>query len=429
MFAALTSRSIRSALKPLAKNSLPLTGIAVPQLYSTLSDKIKNYSLSEDAVHVEWASQATDYSYLWLRDNCQCPQCLHPSSRQKLHSSADIPLDIRPADLKIVNEQVEITWNQPLRHGQNDAHGHVSRFSFDFLQHYASSKSSEKFRFNHLVPQTWSAAEYKLDWVSYDDYMKTDEGLHSVVQRLYNKGLVFLKDVPLKDEACTQVAERIGPIQETFYGRDFDVKNVAKSINIAYTSLYLGFHMDLMYMDSPPGIQLLHSLQNTVTGGASIFVDSFRAVELLKELYPQEYEILKKTPVTFHYLNNGHHMYYKRPTIVTGDPHSGLAWDTHVNYAPQFQGPLDDLTPAESKKFYSAFQKFADFIQADPLRYQLTLQPGQLVMFANRRVLHGRTSFDPTSGDRHLKGTYLNLDSLKDRLRVLSQAYGYDANV
>lgn len=182
-------------------------------------------------------------------------------------------------------------------------------------------------------------------------------------------------------------------------------------------------------MDSPPGIQLLHSLQNTVTGGASIFVDSFRAVELLKEKHPQDYEILRKTPVTFHYLNNGHHMYYKRPTIVTGEPQSGPAWDSHVNYAPQFQGPMDDLTPAESKQFYGAFQKFADFIEDDSLRYQLTLQPGQLVMFANRRVLHGRTSFDPTSGDRHLKGTYLNLDSLKDKLRVLSQAYGYDASV
>lgn len=46
-----------------------------------------------------------------------------------------------------------------------------------------------------------------------------------------------------------------------------------------------------------------------------------------------------------------------------------------------------------------------------------------LVLFANRRVLHGRTAFDPTSGDRHLKGTYLTLDSLKDKLRVLGAKY------
>ncbi|GAN07728.1 gamma-butyrobetaine hydroxylase [Mucor ambiguus] len=433
MFAAISSRSFRSALKPWSKNSvLPFTAAfatTAARFQSTLAKQIQGTSLTEDSLHVKWANQASTYSFLWLRDNCQCPQCLHPSSRQKLHSSADIPLDIKPIDFKILGEEAEITWDQPLRHGKNDTNSHVSRFPLEFLKRYESSKSSEEFRFNHLVPQTWKADEYKLDWVSYDDYMNTDEGLHTVVQRLYNKGLVFLKDVPLKDEACTQVAERIGPIQETFYGRDFDVKNVAKSINIAYTSLYLGFHMDLMYMDSPPGIQLLHSLQNTVTGGASIFVDSFRAVELMKEKHPEDYEILRNTPVTFHYLNNGHHMYYKRPTIVTGEPQSGPAWESHVNYAPQFQGPMDDLTPAESKKFYGAFQKFADFIQDDSLRYQLTLQPGQLVMFANRRVLHGRTSFDPASGDRHLKGTYLNLDSLKDKLRVLSQAYGFDANV
>ncbi|KAG0933132.1 hypothetical protein G6F57_010942 [Rhizopus arrhizus] len=380
-----------------------------------------------DALHVKWGQVESKYSYLWLRDNCSCPKCLHPSSRQKLHSSADIPLEIKPTYVNIVGDKAEITWDQPLRHGQDTQH--TSQYSLEFLRTYQSSKSAEKFRFNNITPQTWNRDEYQLNWVSYNDYMNTDQGLHKVIQRLYNKGLVFLNEVPTTDEAVTQVAERIGPIQETFYGRDFDVKNVAKSINIAYTSLYLGFHMDLMYLDSPPGVQLLHSLKNSVTGGASIFVDSFRAVELLKSQYPEDYKILKSTPVTFHYVNNGHHMYYKRPTIVDDEQHSGLAWSSHVNYAPQFQGPLDDLTPTESKKFYQAFQRFADFIEDDSLRYQLTLQPGELVMFANRRVLHGRTAFDPTSGDRHLKGTYLNLDSLKDKLRVLSAQYGYDSSI
>ncbi|KAI8333495.1 hypothetical protein EDC96DRAFT_451173 [Choanephora cucurbitarum] len=383
-------------------------------------------STDKDSLKFKWQDQLEDstYSYLWLRDNCPCENCLHPSSRQKLHSSADIPLDIRPVDVQVTAQHAEITWSSPLR-GRQEASPHVSRFPLEFLQQYQSKESSQKFRFGHLKPQTWAANEYELDWVSYDDYMNSDEGLNTVVQRLYKTGLVFMKGVPLEDSSVTRVAERIGPVQETFYGRDFDVKNVAKSINIAYTSLYLGFHMDLMYMDSPPGIQLLHSLKNTVTGGASIFVDSFRAVELLKKDDPEAYEILRKTPVTFHYLNNGHHMYYKRPTIVTDEAHSGPAWDSHVNYAPQFQGPLDDLSPEEAKRFYGAFQKFADCIQQDSLRYQLTLKPGELVLFANRRVLHGRTSFDPTSGDRHLKGTYLNLDSLKDKLRVLSAQFGY----
>ncbi|KAI9315257.1 hypothetical protein BX666DRAFT_2019901 [Dichotomocladium elegans] len=378
----------------------------------------------QEALHIRWTA------YLWLRDNCRCPQCIHPSSGQKLHSSADVPLDIAPESVTIKGNEAEIVWDKPLRHqlaGNNNKH--VSTFPVEWLERYASREASETYRFNNLPRRTWASKDYKLKWVHYDDYMNTEQGLHEVVQRMYNTGLVFLDQVPISDESVTKVAERIGPVQETFYGRDFDVVNVAKARNVAYTSLYLGFHMDLMYLDCPPGIQLLHSLKNTVTGGASIFVDSYHAVEMMKEQHPEDYEVLTKTPVTFHYVNDGHHMYYRRPTIVTGEKQSGPAWDMHVNYAPQFQGPMDHLSAADAKKFYRAFQRFADFIENDTLRFQLTLKPGQLVMFANRRVLHGRTAFDPSSGDRHLKGTYIALDSLKDNLRVLCEKYGFDSSV
>ncbi|KAF7722506.1 hypothetical protein EC973_003068 [Apophysomyces ossiformis] len=382
----------------------------------------------QDALHIKTPNGNGTFSYLWLRDNCRCEKCIHPSSRQKLHSSAAIPLDIAPSSVRITGDMAEIVWNKPLRH-QSSQDKHISRYPLSFLGRYASRQTCESFRFNHIAPQTWNRHEYKLDWVDYKDYMTTDAGLHKVVQRLYNRGLVFLKGVPTIDNSVTQVAERIGPIQETFYGRDFDVKDLANTTNIAYTSLNLGVHMDLMYHDNPPGIQLLHCLKNSVTGGASTFVDSLRAVELLKKNFPQDYEILKETPVTFHYVNDGHHQYRRRPTIVVGEDHSGPAWDVGVNYAPQSFGPMDHLSPAQTKAFYAAFQRFADHIEDSRLRYEITLQPGQLVMFANRRVLHGRTEFDPISGDRHLKGTYVALDSLKDKLRVLCNKYGYDASV
>jgi hypothetical protein len=246
-----TTRNLGSILRTSAFRKSPVLGInsrVFSRFYTSSPVKGEITSVGEDTLSVKWSNEphtSSSYSYLWLRDNCPCPQCVHPSSRQKLHSSADVPLDIKPTDIKIIDDEAEITWNQSLRHGK-DTSTHISRFPLEFLQRYQSNLSSEKFRFNHIRPKTWSSEEYKLDWVSYDQYMNTDEGLHTVVQRLYNTGLVFLKDVPLKDESVTEVAERIGPIQETFYGRDFDVKNVAKSINIAYTSLYLGFHMDLM---------------------------------------------------------------------------------------------------------------------------------------------------------------------------------------
>ncbi|KAI8343233.1 hypothetical protein BC941DRAFT_325240, partial [Chlamydoabsidia padenii] len=387
--------------------------------------------VNDDAVLLQWntthpnnlgllsSDGTSNYSHVWLRDNCPCEQCIHPSSRQKLHSTADVDLGTRPRSIHLDDTTLTIEWDRPLRH-QQQATTHTSQYPLSYLRRYASPRSSQEFRFEQLQPTTWARDDYRLNWVGYEDYMTTEKGLYQVVDQLYRDGLVFLKDVPALDhQSVTRVAERIGPVQETFYGRDFDVKNVAKSVNIAYTSLYLGFHMDLMYLDCPPGVQLLHCMKNSVTGGSSIFLDSYRAVELLKAKYPEDYAILKKTPVSFHYINDGHHMYHRRPTIVTDDGHGlGPSWSMHVNYAPQFQGPMDDLPPKEMKRFYQAYQRFADFIEDESLRYQITLQPGQLVLFANRRVLHGRTAFDPTSGDRHLKGTYLTLDSLKDKLRV-----------
>ena len=57
------------------------------------------------------------------------------------------------------------------------------------------------------------------------------------------------------------------------------------------------------------------------------------------------------------------------------------------------------------------------------LVYETRLQPGDLVVFNNRRVFHGRTQFDPASGARHLRGSYVDLDAFRDRWRVLAHRF------
>ena len=41
---------------------------------------------------------------------------------------------------------------------------------------------------------------------------------------------------------------------------------------------------------------------------------------------------------------------------------------------------------------------------------------GELMLFDNSRVLHGRTSYDPIQGHRHLQGCYIDLDGPLERL-------------
>ena len=68
---------------------------------------------------------------------------------------------------------------------------------------------------------------------------------------------------------------------------------------MAYTNAYLGLHEDMLYIQQPPRIQLLHCIENSCEGGESIFSDGNHAalsmmndpaekenVEMLKEEQP-----------------------------------------------------------------------------------------------------------------------------------------------
>ena len=49
------------------------------------------------------------------------------------------------------------------------------------------------------------------------------------------------------------------------------------------------------------------------------------------------------------------------------------------------------------------------------------LKKGDIFSFNNRRVLHGRTAFNPNSGDRHLQGYYMDRDEIIGRLNFLKK--------
>lgn len=172
------------------------------------------------------------------------------------------------------------------------------------------------------------------------------------------------------------------------------------------------------YFESPPGLQFLHCLENTVKGGESLFLDIYQAVELLRQTDNKAYRTLTQVPVTFHYVNNGHRMRHRRPTIIDSSFNEPL----QVFYAPPFQGPMD-CSPDQIEEFYRAFKQLNSIIHDSKLLYKVRLQPGDCVVFANRRVLHGRTSFDSLTGSRHLKGTYVDIDVFRDRLAHLEWLY------
>jgi diguanylate cyclase (GGDEF)-like protein len=79
------------------------------------------------------------------------------------------------------------------------------------------------------------------------------------------------------------------------------------------------------------------------------------------------------------------------------------------------------MPAAELTAWYDAYLLFARLVSDPRFQIRLRLDPGDLFIVDNRRVLHGRAPFETTSGTRHLQGCYADIDGLHSAIAVLAR--------
>ncbi|KAF9269377.1 gamma-butyrobetaine hydroxylase [Marasmius fiardii PR-910] len=357
----------------------------------------------------------TSFPYVWLRDSCQGPECVHPTTTQKLHQTSDISPDVKAVAVNLEGEKgISIEWED----------GHKSFFERDFLERHSSQERLHRFH-KDISQKLWDRDEIARSrdlFIPYGD-LGTPAGALKAMDQLLQYGLLFVRAVPNevtdhKNCELRRLVSFFSHIRPTFYGEVWDVQNKLNSENIAYTSLNLGFHMDLLYFSNPPRYQVLHCICNNVKGGTSVFVDSFKVAYQLRDNDPSSFEVLSKTPVPFQYVLGERHYHQLHPTVQLSPTDSGIKY---INYSPPFQGPLLKSTPPH---FYHGLRKFDQGLQDAQNIYRHTLKAGEAVLFDNRRVLHARTAFEDIPGkegvvNRWLIGSYFEGDDMWDKARSL----------
>jgi gamma-butyrobetaine dioxygenase len=248
--------------------------------------------------------------------------------------------------------------------------------------------------------------------------LQSDAVLCRALKDFIERGFLLVHETPTQPDSILQVAQRFGHVRTTNFGSFFEVYSRPDSTDLAYRPVALGPHTDNPYRTPVPGIQILQCLQNETSGGLSTLVDSLAVAEQVRQEDPQGFDLLSRVPVRFEYRDATTQLVSVKPMIEV----DGLGQMTGVHYSPR----LDDipLMSQEDTRRYHIARKRLGLLFEDP-KYELRirLQAGEMMMFDNNRVLHGRTSFNPSEGHRQLQGCYVDRDGPRSAYRVLQRTY------
>ena len=353
--------------------------------------------------------EESKFNYLWLRDNC--PSAHDKDSRHRMFNILSVSTDISPKTYNVnINGSLEIEWSEG---------DHKSSYDPSWLRKNCYTiKNKSKYVSPYKLWDSSLQNNLESIHINHDEIINSEEGLIKWLELLHYTGIAIVKNAPTEKDSAFKVLNKISHTRETFFKTPFEVINIPKPNNSAYTAHALRNHMDLPWFENPPGYQFLHCLVNSAKGGDSSAVDAFAVAEYLKKNEKETFDVLVNTPLKFRdkdYTQEAVRSVYGSAISLTKD---GDYNDIRYSIAT-----LDalDCHPDIMDSVYRAHHRFGNLLHDAKFQINFRLEPGDIFSFNNRRLLHGRTEFDPNSGHRHLQGYYMDRDEIIGRLNYLKQ--------
>ena len=347
--------------------------------------------------------RVASFHYVWLRDNCWCSQCRVSQTQERHLWTADIPADIAPRWLSLDDDgTLRIRWNDD----------HDSAYSAGWLRAHDYSDQARAERRHE--PTLWDASLSSLPTFDYEAVVGSADGQLAYLSAIRDFGVAIVRNTPSIAGEVERFAESIGHVRETAFERIHNVRHDPTGYSVAHTPAELMPHTDLPSYHWPPSIQLLHFLVNEAAGGESTLIDGWAVLADLREEDPAAFATLARVPVAFQVFSDDEDTYAISP-LVQLDVEGRVRGFRFSNHLAQ---PLDTAFE-DVEAFYAAYRTLGQKLRTDRYKVAFKTANGDLLTVHGHRVLHGRLSFDPSSGARHLQDVYMEYDDLMARRRVL----------
>ena len=361
--------------------------------------------VNNNSVTFNYNNHAVEIHPIWLRERVNNKEFLDKRTAQRLFDPSLLE-NIKIENAVIKKDVLEISFNDGVK-----CKYEITKLISEFMDFENLS--------NTINPILWDGELKKYPtYVFREGFFKSKE-MFDLLKSFYEYGFVIIKDLPKENNFIVKFANSIGSIRPTNFGKYFNVKSLPRPNDLAYTSLPLSPHTDNPYRKPVPCIQLLHCIENEVSGGYSTLVDGFKVANNLKDNDKNFFEILTKIKVKFRFVDKNV-VLENDGQLIELDENKNLKqirFSTRLDYVPILKKNKLDL-------YYKARKKISDLYNSKKFRIEFKLNPGDLLMMDNHRLLHGRTDYDSSEGKRFLQGCYIDYDSSEGKLRHLKRSFG-----
>jgi trimethyllysine dioxygenase len=338
-----------------------------------------------------------NYPNIWLRDHTKDEKNWDKRSHQRktFTASLDLNIQIKEAKIKDQGKCLDILWADMDK---------TVQYSYEYLfKNTLINKSKD----NNL--HFWNKNEIKDDiYLNYQNLLKED-GFKIFLKKLYSLGFCVITNCETKLETVGIIANKIGYVRQSIFGGLWEFESNEDMADSAYTQEELRPHTDSTYSNDAPGLQLLLCCDYKANGGESIMVDGYNIAETMKNNNKDLFDILSKIDVPGKYVGDGVILEAKRPVFRLDNKE--LVQVSFNNYdRTEFR-----IEEKATKKFYEAIKKFDELANSDKFQWRHVLKPGELLIFNNWRILHGRGSF---KGKRKMAGCYVNMEDFRSACKI-----------
>ncbi len=346
----------------------------------------------------------TEIHPIWLRERVNGKEYLDKKTDQRLFDPSFLE-NIKIKNAIIDKSVLKLTFSD----GVNSKY-EIKKLISEFLD------SSNLL--NTVKPLLWNSSLKKKPNFLYNHKFFESKKMYNLLNSFYKYGFVIINNLPIKNNCIVNFANSIGNIRPTNFGEFFNVKSIPSPNDLAYTSLPLSPHTDNPYRKPVPCIQLLHCIQNEVSGGLSTLVDGFKVANYLKKFHPDYFKVLTKIKVKFRFIDRNVVLENEGELIELDDKKNlkQIRFSTRLDYVPI-------LKKNELELYYKARKKISDLYNSNKFKIEFKLKPGDLLMMDNHRLLHGRTAYDANEGKRFLQGCYIDYDSSEGKFRHLMRKF------